>query len=63
MAERGATEYELGAAFGWTETKTAGVYTKKYQRRDAATAAARRMAGTEHGPRPENRGPASGVSD
>jgi hypothetical protein len=32
MAELGATEYELMAAFGWAEAKTASVYTKKFKR-------------------------------
>jgi integrase len=45
MAERGATEYELMAAFGWTEAKTAGVYTRKFHRRGAAAAASKRLSG------------------
>jgi hypothetical protein len=44
MAERGATEYEIMSAFGWTEPKTASVYTKKFKRREAASAAMNRMA-------------------
>ncbi len=66
MAARGATEYELMAAFGWTESKTASVYTKKFQRRGAATAASKRMAAPAAAavsgkgePRPETRGPHS----
>lgn len=43
MAESGATEYELMAAFGWTEAKTAGVYTRKFQRRGAARSATKRI--------------------
>nr|WP_139784615.1 tyrosine-type recombinase/integrase [Roseovarius sp. A-2] len=62
MAENGATEYELMSAFGWTEAKTASVYTKKFQRRGAAAAASRRLAGAQGGPRLENRGPVSGLS-
>lgn len=59
MAANGATEYELMSSFGWTEAKTAGIYTKKFQRRGAATAAAKRMADRQDGPRPEIRGPHS----
>ena len=44
MAERGATEYEIMSAFGWTEPKTASVYTKKFKRREAASAAKNRIA-------------------
>jgi len=33
MAAHGATEYALMSAFGWTEARTAGVYTRKFQRR------------------------------
>lgn len=43
MAQRGATEYEIMSAFGWTEPKTASVYTKKFKRREAANAAKSRM--------------------
>ncbi len=61
MAERGATEYELMSSFGWTEAKTAGVHTRKFQRRGAAAAASKRLSGgvnlEETGPRPETRGP------
>jgi integrase len=62
MAENGATEYELMSAFGWTEAKTAGIYTKKFQRRGAAAAASKRLAGAQVGPRSENRGPVSDLS-
>lgn len=44
MAESGATEFEIMASFGWTETKTAAVYTKKFQRRGSAATASKRMA-------------------
>ena len=44
MAERGAAEYEIMSAFGWTEPKTASVYTKKFKRREAASAAMNRTA-------------------
>ena len=39
MAQSGATEYGLMSSFGWTEAKTAGIYTKKFQRRGAAASA------------------------
>ena len=57
MAEAGATEYELMATFGWTETKTAAVYTKKADRRKVATSGAARRAVAEGGPRLATRGP------
>jgi len=57
MAERGATEYELMAAFGWTEARTASVYTKKFQRREAASVGSRRLAPPQGGPRSVKRGP------
>ncbi len=59
MAERGATEYELMAAFGWNEAKTASVYTKKFHRRGAATAASKRIAEMKSGPREPDCGPHS----
>ncbi|MFO7757845.1 MAG: hypothetical protein R6V26_05070 [Roseovarius sp.] len=62
MAERGATEYELMAAFGWVEAKTASVYTKKFQRREAASVVSRRVEISKRGPRPEMRGSFSGLS-
>ncbi len=57
MAEAGATEYELMATFGWTETKTASVYTKKADRRKGAASAAARRSAAESGPRLTGRGP------
>jgi len=57
MAEAGATEYELMATFGWTETNTASVYTKKADRRKGATSAAARRSAVESGPRLTGRGP------
>jgi integrase len=51
MAANGATEYELMSAFGWTEAKTASVYTKNFQRRGAARSAHRRASGAQGGPR------------
>lgn len=33
MAKSGASESEIIASFGWMETKTAAIYTKKFQRR------------------------------
>ena len=62
MAERGATEYELMASFGWTEAKTASVYTKKFRRRAAASVASQRVEISKGGPRPKIRGPLSGPS-
>lgn len=62
MAENGATEYELMSSFGWTEAKTAGIYTKKFQRRGAATAASKRLPAMRDGPRSEVRGPVFGLS-
>jgi integrase len=59
MAGNGATEYELMSSFGWVETKTAAVYTKKYQRRGAAKAAAERLSNNQSGPRDDIRGPQS----
>lgn len=59
MAERGATEYELMAAFGWTDTKTPSIYTKKFERRGAATSGMKRLPRLTSGPRPENCGPHS----
>lgn len=44
MAESGATEYEIMSAFGWTEPKTAAVYTKDFRRRTAANSAKSRIA-------------------
>lgn len=44
MAESGATEYEIMSAFGWTEPKTAAVYTKDFRRRTAANSAKARIA-------------------
>lgn len=44
MAESGATEYEIMSAFGWTEPKTAAIYTKKFRRRTAANSAKARIA-------------------
>ena len=43
MAESGATEFEIMASFGWTEAKTAAIYTKKFQRRGSAASASKRM--------------------
>ena len=63
MVSHGATEFELMATFGWTEAKTAAVYTRKYNRRRTAEAAARRRAEAEGGPRAAKRGPQSGPSD
>jgi len=57
MAELAATEYEPMSSFGWTETKTAGVYTRSFRRRGAAAAASMRLSGgaefaqTDHGPK------------
>ncbi len=62
MAANGATEYELMSAFGWTEAKTAGIYTKKFQRRGAAKSAHQRASGAQGGPWPEIRGPVSVLS-
>lgn len=44
MAESGASEFEIMSQFGWTETKTAAIYTKKFQRRGSAASASKRMA-------------------
>jgi len=63
MAESGASEFEIMSQFGWTEAKTAAIYTKKFQRRGSAASASKRMAeaaaAAKGGPRPENRGPQS----
>jgi len=59
LAANGATEYELMAMFGWSESKTAAVYTEKYDRRGSATSAAKLRSDAGTGPRPENRGPVS----
>ena len=56
MAQSGATEYELMSSFGWTEAKTAGICTKKFQRRGAAASASRRLSTTAGVPRLQNRG-------
>ena len=57
MAERGASEYEIMSSFGWTETKTAAIYTNNFKRRGLAASAAKRMSAPGDGPRPESRGP------
>jgi len=44
MAESGASEFEIMASFGWTEAKTAAIYTKKFQRGGSAASASKRMA-------------------
>lgn len=44
MAESGASEFEIMASFGWTEAKTAAIYTKKFKRRGSAATASKRMA-------------------
>ncbi len=69
MAESGASEFEIMASFGWTEAKTAAIYTKKFQRRGSAASASKRMAAAaeaaasgQGGPRPSERGPHSDQS-
>lgn len=61
MAESGATEFEIMASFGWTEAKTAAVYTKKFDRRSSAISASKRMSekalSSVVGPRFVGRGP------
>ena len=61
MAESGASEFELMASFGWNETKTAAIYTKKFKRRGSAASASKRMAeaaaAAAGGPRGPHRGP------
>lgn len=56
MAESGASEFEIMAQFGWTEAKTAAIYTKKFKRRGGAVSASQRMAEAAKkatgGPRP-----------
>lgn len=59
MASNGATEYELMSSFGWTETKTASVYTKRFQRRGTAASGSKRLPTMQAGPRSEWRGPES----
>ena len=59
MASRGATEYELMSAFGWSDAKTAATYTKKYRRRAAAMSGMEKVLETQGGPRLEPRGPLS----
>lgn len=63
MAANGATEYELMSSFGWTEAKTAGVYTKKFQRRGAAASASKRLPHLDDGPRAGDCGPGQSASD
>ncbi|MCA1776971.1 MAG: site-specific integrase [Loktanella sp.] len=63
MAESGASEFEIMASFGWTEAKTAAIYTKKFKRRGSAASASKRMAAAaaaatgRGGPRDGIRGP------
>ncbi|SEI87623.1 Phage integrase family protein [Pseudooceanicola nitratireducens] len=63
MANSGASEFEIMASFGWTEAKTAAIYTKKFARRGSAASASKRMASaaeacksTKGVPRPVPRG-------
>ncbi|MBR9852742.1 MAG: hypothetical protein GYB27_25710 [Rhodobacteraceae bacterium] len=57
MVMLGTMGNEMMASFGWPEPKTASIYTKKFQRRGAATAASKRMTETKCVPRPETCGP------
>ena len=57
MAGSGATEYELMSSFGWTDARTARIYTEKFKRIGAAAAASARLANAQSGPRATKRGP------
>jgi integrase len=47
LADRGASEWELDAAFGWTGGKTSAIYTRKANRARLAQSAMRRLTETE----------------